>query len=166
MSNTGTHGHTGQSADSMQETVLTTRPIPGSHKVYVEGTQAGVRVPFREIPLSAAVEHGHLNGGRNSQAEERGEAGTVIVYDTSGPYTDPAVAIDVRHGIAPHRVDWITARGDVEELAESSSDYGRLRELDASLAGLRFPHRHRPLRARAGHNVSQMHYARRGLITP
>ena len=166
MSNTGTHGHTGQSADSMQETVLTTRPIPGSHKVYVEGTQAGVRVPFREIPLSAAVEHGHLNGGRNSQAEERGEAGTVIVYDTSGPYTDPAVAIDVRHGIAPHRVDWITARGDVEELAESSSDYGRLRELDASLAGLRFPHRRRPLRARAGHNVSQMHYARRGLITP
>ncbi len=166
MSNTGTHGHTGQSADSMQETVLTTRPIPGSHKVYVEGTQAGVRVPFREIPLSAAVEHGHLNGGRNSQAEERGEAGTVIVYDTSGPYTDPAVTIDVRHGIAPHRVDWITARGDVEELAESSSDYGRLRELDASLAGLRFPHRRRPLRARAGHNVSQMHYARRGLITP
>ncbi len=166
MSNTGTHGHTGQSADSMQETVLTTRPIPGSHKVYVEGTQAGVRVPFREIPLSAAVEHGHLNGGQNSQAEERGEAGTVIVYDTSGPYTDPAVTIDVRHGIAPHRVDWITARGDVEELAESSSDYGRLRELDASLAGLRFPHRRRPLRARAGHNVSQMHYARRGLITP
>ena len=166
MSNTGTHGHTGQSADSMQETVLTTRPIPGSHKVYVEGTQAGVRVPFREIPLSAAVEHGHLNGGRNSQAEERGEAGTVIVYDTSGPYTDPAVTIDVRHGIAPHRADWITARGDVEELAESSSDYGRLRELDASLAGLRFPHRRRPLRARAGHNVSQMHYARRGLITP
>ena len=166
MSNTGTHGHTGQSADSMQETVLTTRPIPGSHKVYVEGTQAGVRVPFREIPLSAAVEHGHLNGGRNSQAEERGEAGTVIVYDTSGPYTDPAVTIDVRHGIAPYRVDWITARGDVEELAESSSDYGRLRELDASLAGLRFPHRRRPLRARAGHNVSQMHYARRGLITP
>ena len=166
MSNTGTHGHTGQSADSMQETVLTTRPIPGSHKVYVEGTQAGVRVPFREIPLSAAVEHGHLNGGRNSQAEERGEAGTVIVYDTSGPYTDPAVTIDVRHGIAPYRVDWITARGDVEELAESSSDYGRLRELDASLTGLRFPHRRRPLRARAGHNVSQMHYARRGLITP
>ena len=172
MSNNGTNGHNGSmgsnghSRDSTQETVLTTRPIPGSHKVYIEGTQSGVRVPFREIPLSAALEHGHLNGDQNSQAEDSGDAGTVIVYDTSGPYTDPDVTIDVRQGIAPHRLDWITARGDVEELAESSSDYGRLRELDAKLATLRFPHCRRPLRAQAGHNVSQMHYARRGMITP
>ena len=171
MSNNGINGHNGSSGshtsnEHITETVLTTRPIPGSHKVYVEGTQVGVRVPFREIPLSAALEHGHLNGDQNPQAEESNDAGTVIVYDTSGPYTDPDVTIDVRRGIAPHRLDWITTRGDVEELAESSSDYGRMRELDAKLATLRFPHRRRPLRAKAGHNVSQMHYARRGMITP
>lgn len=125
---------------------LTTRPVPGSHKVYVEGTRAGVRVPFREI---------ETEGGAR-----------LLVYDTSGPYTDPSVSIDVRRGIRPQRAAWISARAESEELEQSSSDYGRMRERDPRLAALRFPHRRRPRRARSGHNVSQMHYAQQGIVTP
>ena len=138
MSNALTHTRTPQS-------VLTTHPVPGSRKVYVEGAQ-GVRVPFREI---------ETEGGAR-----------LLVYDTSGPYTDPEVGIDVRRGIAPQRAAWIRTRAEGEELAEGSSDYGRLRERDPQLAALRFPHRRRPWRARSGHNVTQMHYARRGIVTP
>ena len=138
MSNALTHTRTPQS-------VLTTHPVPGSRKVHVEGAQ-GVRVPFREI---------EAEGGAK-----------LLVYDTSGPYTDPEVGIDVRRGIAPQRAAWIRARAEGQELAEGSSDYGRLRERDPQLAGLRFPHRRRPWRARSGHTVTQMHYARQGIVTP
>ena len=143
MSNTLTHAH---QANGTPQSGLTTRPVPGSHKLYIEGTRAEVRVPFREI-------------------ETEGDIG-LLVYDTSGPYTDPSVSIDVRRGITPHRTAWIRARAESEELEQSSSDYGRMRERDSRLAALRFPHRRRPRRARAGHNVSQMHYARRGVVTP
>lgn len=146
------------------EMVLSTSPILGSHKVYVEGSQPGIRVPFREIPLSPTQVAHHGRSG--SALDTTPDNGSVIVYDTSGPYTDPDVSIDVRHGIAPGRTAWIKARGDVEELEESSSDYGRMREIDPKLVTLRFPHRRKPLRARPGHNVSQMHYARQGIITP
>ncbi len=90
----------------------------------------------------------------------------VTVYDTSGPYTDPAIAIDVRKGIAPLRRPWIEARGDAEELPGISSHYGRLRLADPQLDSLRFAHLRKPLRAKPGRNVSQMHYARQGIITP
>jgi phosphomethylpyrimidine synthase len=90
----------------------------------------------------------------------------VVVYDTSGPYTDPGGMIDIRKGLAPLRLPWILGRGDVEQLPDVSSEYGRTRARDARLDGLRFQHLRKPLRATPGRNVSQMHYARRGLITP
>jgi len=89
-----------------------------------------------------------------------------LVYDTSGPYTDPDVTIDIRQGLAPLRLAWIMARGDVEELPSVTSEYGRLRLTDHKLDALRFAHLRKPLRAKPGHNVTQMHYARKGIITP
>ena len=90
----------------------------------------------------------------------------VTVYDTSGPYTDPSIAIDVRGGLAPMRQPWILDRQDVEELPAVTSAYGRLRAEDPKLAELRFQHIRKPLRAKAGMNVTQLHYARKGIITP
>ena len=90
----------------------------------------------------------------------------ICVYDCSGPYTDPTVQIDIRKGLAPLRQQWIEERGDSEELAALSSAYGREREADPQLAEMRFDLKRRPRRAKAGMNVSQMHYARRGIITP
>ncbi len=139
---------------------LTTTPLPGSHKVYVTGTQPGVRVPFREISLTPAPVH-NGNGRIGAQVND-----AVIVYDTSGPYTDPNVTIDIRNGLAPIRLEWIVARGDTEELTTVSSAYGRQRATDLKLQELRFQHIGLPRRARAGRNVSQMHYARQGLVTP
>jgi phosphomethylpyrimidine synthase len=89
-----------------------------------------------------------------------------IVYDTSGPYTDPDVTIDLRTGLAPLRHAWIMGRSDVEELPHVSSAYGRMRAADPKLAGLRFQHIRKPLRAKPGRNVTQMHYARQGIVTP
>lgn len=136
---------------------LTTAPLPASRKVYIQGLQPGVHVPFREISLTPA----HLRDGQNGN-----EQSTVMVYDTSGPYTDPQVRVDIRQGLAPLRLAWITARADTEQLSDISSAYGRLRAADASLATLRFAHIRRPRRALPGRNVSQMHYARKGIITP
>jgi phosphomethylpyrimidine synthase len=89
-----------------------------------------------------------------------------LIYDTSGPYTDPAAGIDIRRGLAPLRQEWIIGRGDVEILSEVSSEYGRLRLADRKLDALRFAHLRKPLRAKPGCNVTQMHYARKGIITP
>jgi phosphomethylpyrimidine synthase len=132
-----------------------TRPFPASTKVYVLGKLPGVRVPMREIRLSST-----RTGGFEV------ENPPVTLYDTSGPYTDPAVAIDVRRGLPPLRRPWILGRGDVEELPTITSEYGRRRAADPELAGLRFAHVRRPLRARAGANVTQLHYARQGIVTP
>jgi len=139
---------------------LTTTPLPGSHKIYVEGTQLGVRVPFREISLTPSPVH-NGNGRNDAPASD-----PVVVYDTSGPYTDPNVTIDIRHGLAPIRLEWIRAREDTEELANVSSAYGRQRAVDPKLQELRFQHIRHPRRALTGRNVSQMHYARKGIITP
>jgi phosphomethylpyrimidine synthase len=142
---------------------------PAGRKVYVSGARPDVRVPMREIELSPTVVHGG-HGGRAGEAA--GSAAVAIpnapllVYDTSGPYTDPAAAIDVRRGLAPLRRPWILERGDVVELPTVSSEYGRRRAADPRLDGLRFANPRRPLRARPGANVTQMHYARRGVITP
>ncbi|HEV2846066.1 MAG TPA: phosphomethylpyrimidine synthase ThiC, partial [Thermoanaerobaculia bacterium] len=133
-----------------------TGPLPASHKVYVEGTMPGVRVPMREIRVSPTRTHAGLTV----------ENPPVAVYDTSGPYTDPQAEIDLRKGLPPLRREWIAGRGDVEELAAVTSLYGRQREADPRLAPIRFGPARRPLRAKPGANVTQMHYARKGIVTP
>ena len=141
---------------------LSTTPFPASRKVYVEGTHPGVRVPMREITLTSP----HAHQGQSPAPASETTPRSITVYDTSGAYTDPAVSIDIRQGLAPVRQEWIAVRGDSEELEGSSSDYGRFRAADRALAAIRFPHLRRPRRARAGRNVSQMHYARKGVVTP
>jgi phosphomethylpyrimidine synthase len=138
------------------DAVVQTQPLPASRKLHVEGALSGVRVAMREIRLTPTSS----NGGTPV------ENPPVTVYDPSGPYTDPDARIDIRLGLAPHRLNWILGRQDVEELPHVTSDYGRARAADPKLAGLRFAHIRRPLRATDGHNVTQMHYARRGVITP
>ena len=130
-------------------------PLPNSRKIYVEGSRPDMRVPMREIRQS------------DTAASFGGEANPPIyVYDTSGPYTDPDVTIDIRSGLATPRLAWILERGDTEQLPGPSSDYGRARLDDPALAELRFNLRRQPRRAVAGANVTQMSYARRGIITP
>jgi phosphomethylpyrimidine synthase len=138
-----------------QPAVLSDPSFPSSTKVYVEGSRPDLRVPMREIAVSPT----------------RARAGIVdnppvTVYDTSGPYTDPAVEIDLKKGLAPLRRAWILERGDTQELPDVTSEYGRQRAADPRLAALRFGSPRRPRRARAGANVTQMHYARKGIVTP
>jgi phosphomethylpyrimidine synthase len=132
-----------------------TRPIAGSRKVHVDGALPGVRVPMREIALTRTPT---LFGGEDNPP--------LTVYDTSGPYTDPDARIDLAAGLAALRAGWIAARGDTEALDGVTSEFGRARERDARLDAVRFPARTHPRRARAGANVTQMHYARRGIVTP
>ncbi len=132
------------------------KPFPASRKVHVAGTLPGVRVPFRQIQLHPT---------RDFQ-DRLTENEPVVLYDTSGPYTDASVTIDVAKGLQPLRQDWIHARGDVEELPGATSLYRKLRERDKDLDAIRFHADRKPLRAKAGCNVSQMHYAKRGIITP
>ena len=139
------------------ESALTTTPFPASRKVYVQGTQAGVRVPMREISLTATKS---MNGGIPTPNEP------ITIYDTSGPYTDPDVTIDAQAGLAPYRRNWVIGRNDVVELPDISSQYGRARAADPKLDGLRFQHIRKPLRAKPGMNVTQIHYARKGIVTP
>ncbi|MES2739620.1 MAG: phosphomethylpyrimidine synthase ThiC [Pseudomonadota bacterium] len=130
-------------------------PLPNSRKIYIEGSRPDIRVPMRQISQS------------DTEASFGGEKNPpVYVYDTSGPYTDPAVTIDIRSGLATPRLAWIVERGDTEELAGPSSAYGMARLADPQLAALRFNLTRKPRRARAGANVTQMHYARRGIVTP
>ena len=131
------------------------QPLPNSRKVYVEGSRPDIRVPMREI----------------SQTDTRINAGVeanppIYVYDCSGPYTDPAVKIDIRSGLAEMRAGWIAERGDTEPLAQLTSEYGRQRLSDPELSAMRFNLQHTPRRAKPGKNVTQMHYARQGIITP
>jgi len=134
---------------------ITRAPFPGSRKIYVRGTLFDdVRVPMREVPVAS------------QSNTESGEQETLLLYDTSGPYTDPAIDVDVSRGLPPLRLKWILDRGDVEQLPEPSTACARQRRNDASLAGVRFPNPRPPFRARPGRRVTQMHYARRGIITP
>jgi phosphomethylpyrimidine synthase len=131
-------------------------PLPNSRKIYIEGSRPDVRVPMREI--SQADTPTGFGGEKNPP---------IFVYDCSGPYTDPAASIDIRSGLPALRQQWIEARGDTEVLSDLSSEFGRIRAADANLDELRFPGLHRkPRRAKAGANVTQMHYARQGIITP
>jgi phosphomethylpyrimidine synthase len=141
------------------------KPLPNSRKVHVEGSRRDIRVPMREITQSDTPIHSFA--AAQSGAPARSEPNPPLyVYDTSGPYTDPEAKIDIRSGLAPLRQKWIEERNDTETLEGPSSRYGRERLADPKLAQLRFNLKRRPLRAKAGMNVSQMHYARRGIITP
>ncbi|MBU1690249.1 MAG: phosphomethylpyrimidine synthase ThiC [Gammaproteobacteria bacterium] len=131
------------------------QPFANSRKVYVPGSRPDIRVPMREISLSDTPA---------SMGAEKNPP--VYVYDTSGPYTDPDVKIDIRNGLPAIRAPWFEARGDTENLPGLSSAYGLNRLNDPSLAEMRFNLHRTPRRAKAGMNVSQMHYARKGIITP
>lgn len=133
----------------------TTTPFAKSRKVYVEGSRPDIRVPFREISLSDTP---------SAFGAEKNPP--VVVYDTSGPYTDPTISIDIRNGLPALRTCWILERGDVEQLDGPSSEFGVARKNDPALAEMRFNLTRKPLRAKASANVSQMHYARKGIITP
>ncbi len=140
------------------------KPLPNSRKVYVEGSRPDLRVPMREIRQSDTPLHSAAAPGGTAARSEPNPP--IFVYDTSGPYTDPGARIDIRQGLPPLRQKWILERGDTEELTGPTSRYGRERLADPKLAQLRFNLGRKPLRARSGGNVTQMHYARRGLITP
>jgi len=142
-----------QQAQQLSESV--TRPIPGSRKIFVEGSRPDVQVPMREIALTDTPKM----FGKETNAP-------FSVYDTSGPYTDPSAHIDLGAGLPALRAAWIAERNDSAPLASLSSSFGRAREHDAKLDAVRFPQRPLPRRAIAGANVSQMHYARRGIVTP
>src|SRR3984893_14951568 len=131
------------------------KPLPNSRKIYVEGSRADIRVPMREIAQSDTPASFGLE--KNPP---------LVVYDTSGTYTDAEAKIDIRSGLAPLRAPWIEERGDTVAIAELSSAYGRARLADIELAGMRFELHRKPRRAKPGWNVSQMHYARRGIVTP
>lgn len=137
---------------------ITREPFQKSTKIYVPGKIHDIKVAMREIEVSDTI---HKFSGK---APEKNAP--VTVYDTSGPYTDPNIEIDVRRGIPKLREQWILDRGDVEELPAISSDYGRQRLENPELDILRFEHLKKPLKAKPGKNVSQLHYARKGIITP
>ncbi len=152
MKTTDTHPDT----DTLDEAAAEARhPYPNSHKVYVQGSRPDIRVPMREIRLSPT----HTRNGEEANAP-------VLVYDTSGPYTDPEYQVDLERGLPPLRQQWIEERHDTVQLDHLSSDYGQRRRDDERLDRLRFAHMRQPRRAAAGGNVTQMHYARQGVITP
>ncbi|MGA4604289.1 phosphomethylpyrimidine synthase ThiC [Pseudoalteromonas piscicida] len=136
------------------------QPFPNSHKVYVEGEQAGVRVGMREITLSDSF----VGGTEENPVFESNDP--IRVYDTSGPYTDPEVLVDVRAGLPKFREQWIVERDDTEMLESVTSQFSQQRMADEGLDHIRFEHLPKIRRAKAGKNVTQMHYARQGIVTP
>jgi phosphomethylpyrimidine synthase len=132
-----------------------TRPFANSSKRYVQGSRPDIRVPMREIALTDTPA---MFGAEKNPAFH--------VYDTSGPYTDPDAHIDLLRGLSPLRAKWVEERGDSEALVQPTSEFMRRREKDPALAHMRFE-RLRPVRrAKSGANVSQMHYAKKGIVTP
>ncbi|MGP3791829.1 MULTISPECIES: phosphomethylpyrimidine synthase ThiC [Pseudomonas] len=142
-------------SESAQVDQQSIQPFPRSQKIYVQGSRPDIRVPMREISLD--ITPTAFGGEVNAP---------VTVYDTSGPYTDPEVSIDVRKGLADVRSAWIEDRGDTEKLPGLTSEFGQRRLNDAELSAMRFAHLRNPRRAKSGRNVTQMHYARQGIITP
>ncbi len=141
-----------QSATVDKEAV---QPFPRSEKIYIEGTRPDIKVPMRQI---SQTDTAGLTGSHSNP--------NVTVYDTSGIYTDPTVKIDLREGLPSIRGAWIEERNDTEVLGDLTSVYGRLRANDPQLAHLHFKKNRRPRKAKPGKNVSQMHYARAGIVTP
>jgi len=132
-----------------------TRPFANSRKIHTEGSRPDIRVPMREVEQTPTT----TNGANEPNPP-------IYIYDTSGPYGDPAVKIDLLRGLPDVRADWILERDDTELLEGPTSEYGKERQSDPELAKLRFEHIRAPRRAKAGRNVTQMHYARQGIITP
>lgn len=132
---------------------------PSSEKVYIDGTIHPIRVAMRRVNLTPTVKE--VNGERLVR-----ENAPVYVYDTSGVYTDPNVAIDINTGLPRIREEWISRRDDLVKLPAITSEYGRMREADPSLDQIRFARRYAPRRAADGKEITQMALARRGIITP
>ena len=142
-----------------QQGQISRNPFPNSKKIYVQGElHPEIRVAMREIELSPTIDQ--------ATKEVIEENHPITVYDTSGAYTDPEKEINVQKGLEQIRKDWIMNRGDVDELGDISSFFGRKRAADRELDYLRFEYTHKPLKAKKGKNVSQMHYAKQGIITP
>ncbi len=137
------------------EKTISTGAISGSRKIYVEGVRHNIKVAMREITLSPTRQ---ANGKTEHNAP-------VTVYDTGGPFTDDHAVIDIKKGLPRIREQWILDRNDVERLDTVSSDFGKNRRNDPSLDALRFEHIRQPLKAKAGANVSQLYYAKQGIVT-
>ncbi|PXW88889.1 hydroxymethylpyrimidine synthase [Nitrosomonas sp. Nm84] len=131
------------------------KPLPNSRKIYVQGARTDIQVPMREISQSDTAA---------SMGAEKNPP--IWVYDTSGPYSDPAIKIDIRSGLPALREKWIVERNDTEILSSHNSAYSQARLQDPKLADMRFNLQRQPRRSKTGLNVTQMHYARRGIITP
>jgi phosphomethylpyrimidine synthase len=141
------------------QSVISKEPLTGSRKVFVDGKIHKIKVAMREITLTDTI---HKFNGSNKVEKNP----SVTVYDTSGPYTDANYTIDLKKGLPRLREEWIVKRGDVEQLPTVSSEYGTQRMNDKNLDSLRFEHIQKPYKAKAGKNVSQLHYAKQGMITP
>jgi len=139
--------------------IITTEGFPKSKKIFVKGKLFNINVAMREISLSDTLVN--FNGKEIRQVNN-----PVTVYDTSGPYTDENVKIDISKGLHSLRSEWIAKRDDTEKLNEVSSDYGKQRLQNKELDEIRFSYLHKPLKAKAGKNITQLHYARKGIITP
>ena len=146
-----------QQEQAVNNETISRKPFPNSNKVYVKGNLHNIQVPMREIILGDSID-------TFRQTTEKNES--ITVYDTSGPYTDPNINIDIRKGLPQVRLPWIEERNDTERLEHISSFYGQLRLEDTSLDDLRFVNLRKPLRAKQGKNVTQMHYAKQVIITP
>jgi len=142
-------------ADAAHVDAAAIKPLPNSRKIYVQGSRPDILVPMREISQADTPD------GMGAEVNA-----PIYVYDCSGPYTDPSVKIDIRSGLAAMRENWIIERDDTEVLPKLTSDYGQQRLDDPELAEMRFNLSRAPRRAKAGRNVTQMHYARQGIITP
>ena len=143
------------SAQHEQDAKDLSRILPASKKVYMQGSRADIQVPMRAIELTDTPTG--LGGEHNPD---------ILVYDTSGVYTDPKISIDLNQGLPNVREAWIAERQDTEQLAHLSSHFGQERLKDIRTADIRFAHIQKPRRAKTGKNVTQMHYARQGMITP
>jgi phosphomethylpyrimidine synthase len=144
-----------RNGDTLPQHDASVPQFPRSQKIHVTGSRDDIRVPMREITLDDTPA---MFGVEKNEP--------VTVYDSSGPYTDPNVRIDLREGLPEVRTPWIEERNDTEILGELTSDYGRERAADPAIQHLRFEHIRTPRRAQPGMNVTQMHYAKRGIITP
>ncbi len=143
--------------DISERSGISTAPLAGSEKVYVRGSRDDIRVPFREIKLTDTPNRDpNLPGTPNEP---------VLVYDTSGIYTDPLANIDIEKGLPAIRSAWIEGRGDTEQLTEFTSKFTREQDTEEFDIPL-FAERRLPRRAKSGKNVTQIHYARQGIITP
>ena len=140
----------------MKDFKVTSGALPGSEKIYVEGSRKDIKVPMRKIPMSPTL-------NPDGQKEENED---IIVYDTSGPYTDPDYTVNLHKGLPKLRRAWIEEREDTCILPELSSEYGKKRLNDKELDHLRFEHVNTRPRAAKNGCATQMHYARRGIITP